>query len=181
MVGYGWRCIALGRLSSCAVCSACPSGWDGRDLACTRRNECASRAWVRGYMGGKVPATPTLLAQNQVDPPQVTSASSLTSPAQPGFRLHAAMLLLLLLPLLPWLLMLHPVLTVLRLRRDESGSVLCRARGHRRTRPAWLQDGCMLRGGFLMGAAPLRLGQSTRQARRLTHASVLTRRQTGQL
>ncbi|KAG8164629.1 hypothetical protein KVR01_004904 [Diaporthe batatas] len=67
VLGYGlWLgvdCPFFGasRLLSRAVCPSCPSGWDGRDLTCTRRNECASRAWP--------------------------------SPAQPGFRLHAAMLL----------------------------------------------------------------------------------------
>lgn len=46
------------------ILPACPSGWDGRDLSCTRKKtKCASRAWVRGYMGAKVLTTQTLLAQ----------------------------------------------------------------------------------------------------------------------
>lgn len=77
-----------------AVCPCCPSGWDGRDLTCTRRNECASRAWVPGCGGT---GYPTSTWPDEVDPPQVTSASSLTSPAQPGFRLLLLLLLLLLL------------------------------------------------------------------------------------
>lgn len=91
--GQGWTaCWARRRLLSPLawrprLCPSCPSGWDGRDLTCTRRNECASRAWVPGRGGTRYP---TATWPDGVDPPQVTSASSLTSPAQPGFRLHAA-------------------------------------------------------------------------------------------
>ncbi|POS76921.1 hypothetical protein DHEL01_v204678 [Diaporthe helianthi] len=48
--GPWWAMAGVGlssgwRLGSCAVCSSCPSGWDGRDLTCTRSDECANRVW----------------------------------------------------------------------------------------------------------------------------------------
>lgn len=83
--------LARRRLSSPLVSRRLPilPVWLGRprsDLHAQKR-VCPA---VPGCLGWEGTGYPTATWPDWVDPPQVTSASSLTSPAQPGFRLHAA-------------------------------------------------------------------------------------------